>query len=237
MPNNDHTCSALIKRAIDLTGAVFGLVVCTPLMLLIAVFIWIKAGRPILYQESRIGLHQKPFRLYKFRSMKASINKLEASVASGDDMRILPYGHFLRASHLDELPQLYSVLKGDMSLVGPRPYKLSHFERLPETSRRIIASVKPGLTGADSLVFIAEDEALKGVENPEVIYLKYFLPEKVKQQMEYIKTQSNWTDLRIIFDTFRAIFFKSTHPNSIRYLRCLFTNKKRRNEDNSTTRI
>mgnify|MGYP000663214081 CR=1 FL=1 len=87
-------------------------------------------------------------------------------MASGDDARILPFGHFLRASHLDELPQLYSVVKGEMSLVGPRPYKSSHFERLPETSRRIIASVKPGLTGSDSLMFIAEDEALKGVENP-----------------------------------------------------------------------
>jgi len=98
--------------------------------------------------------------------MKASSNKLEASVASGDDARILPFGHFLRASHLDELPQLYSGVKGEMSLVGPRPYKSSHFERLPETSRRIIASVKPGLTGSDSLMFIAEDEALKGAEEP-----------------------------------------------------------------------
>lgn len=228
MLNNKYKYSALIKRTIDLIGAILGLLLCAPAMLLIGVFIWVKAGRPILHQESRIGLHQTQFRLYKFRSMRASSNKLGASVASGDDTRILPFGHFLRTSHLDELPQLYSVLKGDMSLVGPRPYKSSHFERLPETSRQIIASVKPGLTGSDSLIFIAEDEALKGLESPETIYLKYFLPEKAKQQIQYIKTQSSWADLRLILKTLRTMFFKRGHQNSVKFLRRLFEDNHKR---------
>jgi lipopolysaccharide/colanic/teichoic acid biosynthesis glycosyltransferase len=157
--------------------------------------------------------------------MKVSSGKFEASVASGDDARVLPFGHFLRETHLDELPQLYSVLKGNMSLVGPRPYKSSHFESLPEDSSRIIASVKPGLTGLDSLMFIAEDEALKEVKNPEIIYLKYFLPEKAKQQLHYIKIQSNREDVRLIFATLRAMLFRHARHNSVYYLRSLFADK------------
>tara|TARA_R110001592_G_scaffold103298_1_gene291120 strand:+ start:3231 stop:3941 length:711 start_codon:yes stop_codon:yes gene_type:complete len=222
MPEIGLISSAVIKRAIDVSGALFGLIVCAPLMLLIAIFICLKAGRPILYRESRIGLHQKPFRLCKFRSMKANNSKFEVSVVSVDDARILSFGHFLRGSHLDELPQLYSVLKGDMSLVGPRPYKTLHFESLPQASRQIIASVKPGLTGSDSLMFIAEDEALKGLENPEAIYLKFFLPEKAKQQIQYIQTQSNRADLRLILKTFRVIFFRRSHQNSVCYLRSIY---------------
>ena len=221
MPESRHV-SALVKRAIDIVGALGALILCAPLMLLIAIFIWIKAGRPILYRESRIGLHQTPFRLSKFRSMKVSSADLAASVASGDDARILPFGHFLRKSHLDELPQLWHVLKGDMSLVGPRPYKISHFEKLSEASRRTIASVKPGLSGADALLFIAEDEALKGLENPEVVYLERFLPEKAKQQIEYIQTHSIRADLRLILQTLCALFSRRTHQNSIRYLRRLY---------------
>ena len=154
--------------------------------------------------------------------MKTSKGKLDVSVASGDDTRVLSFGHLLRASHLDELPQLYSVLKGDMSLVGPRPYKGSHFERLPKESREIITSVKPGLTGSDSLIFIAEDEALKGLKNPEVIYLNFFLPEKAKQQIQYIQTQNNLTDLRLILKTLQVIFFSATYQKSVHYLRSLF---------------
>ena len=225
MSESSRVYSGLIKRAIDICGALFGLIVCTPLMLLIAMFIWIKAERPIFYREIRIGLQQKPFMLFKFRSMKVQKDRLDASVASGDDQRILSYGHFLRSSHLDELPQLYNVLKGDMSLVGPRPYKSSHFERLPDASRRIIASVKPGLTGLDSLKFIAEDEALAGLENPEYVYLKFFLPEKAKLQIHYIQTHSIRADLLLILETLHAIFFKHAHQKSVRYLRSLFDNK------------
>jgi lipopolysaccharide/colanic/teichoic acid biosynthesis glycosyltransferase len=217
--------SVLSKRAIDIGGTLFGLILCAPLMLLIAIYIKISAGSPIFYHESRIGLNQKPFRLYKFRSMRPNKGHQGASVASGDDLRILPFGHFLRNSHLDELPQLWNVLRGDMSLVGPRPYKPAHFARLPEASRHIIASIKPGLSGVDALLFIAEDEALKGLQNPEAVYLDYFLPEKAKQQIEYIQTQSLRTDLRLILQTLCALFSRRTRQNSIRYLRRLYEDK------------
>lgn len=221
MPESLHL-STISKRAIDIGGALIGLILSAPIMLLISLLIWIKAGRPILYRESRIGLNQKPFRLYKFRSMASGNGYHEASVASGDDVRILSFGHFLRNTHLDELPQLWHVLKGDMSLIGPRPYKPAHFQRLAEASRHIIASVKPGLSGADALLFIAEDEALKGLENPEAVYLDYFLPEKAKQQIEYIQTQSIRRDLRLIAQTLCALYSRRTRQNSIRYLRRLY---------------
>jgi len=226
MLENKRIFSAVLKRAIDIFGAIVGFLFCMPVILLIVVFIWLKAGRPIFYSESRVGMYQKPFRLYKLRSMEASRSRSEASVVSGDDARVLWFGHFLRESHLDELPQLYSVLKGDMSLVGPRPYKPSHFERLSSDSRQIISSVRPGLTGSDSLIFIAEDEALKGLENPEAVYLKFFLPDKVEQQIQYIQTRSNLRDLRLILATLCAIFFRHTRRKSVRYLRSLFADKR-----------
>ena len=225
MPENERTISAALKRFIDVLGATVGLLLCAPLMLLMVIFIWINAGSPVLYRESRIGLHQKPFQLFKLRSMKISKNESGASVASGDDQRVLSFGHFLRESHLDELPQLYSVLKGDMSLVGPRPYKASHFKRFSPDFRQIISSVKPGLTGSDSLIFIAEDQALKGLDNPEAVYLQCILPEKAKEQIKYIQTQSNLKDLRLILATLRAIFFRNTRRKSVCYLRSLFADK------------
>lgn len=211
-----------LKRTMDVCGAVIGLLLCAPLMLMIGIIVALKAGRPILYRENRIGLHQTPFMLYKFRTMKTAHQEQGATVASSDDTRILPYGHVLRESHLDELPQLWNVLKGDMSLIGPRPYKPSHFDRLSETSRQIITSVRPGLSGADSLTFIAEDEALRGLENPEAAYLDYILPEKVNHQIDYIENQSIRKDLLILLQTLKALVFGHTTGKSVNYLRSLF---------------
>lgn len=217
--------SPTLKRTMDICGALIGLLLCAPLMLLIAIVVGIKAGRPVLYREDRIGLNQSTFTLYKFRSMNSDQHQKGASVASSDDVRILPYGHFLRETHLDELPQLWSVLKGDMSLVGPRPYKPLHFETLPDASQQIITSVRPGLTGPDSLAFIAEDEALAGLENPEAMYLEYILPEKVALQIEYIQSQSIRKDVLIILQTLQAIVFGHTAGKSVHFIQNLFQQK------------
>ncbi len=211
----------MLKRGIDIIGALFGLTICAPLIVFLMCMIWLKGGRPILYREYRIGLHQQTFQLIKFRTMALPSSNQDSTVAGGDDPRILTYGHFLRRSHLDELPQLWHVLKGEMSLVGPRPYKISHFERLPETTRKIICSVKPGLTGSDALIFIAEDEALKGKNDPEALYLSYLLPAKATLQTHAIQTRNIRKDLCVLILSGYAIFSCKTKRRSITYLQSL----------------
>lgn len=205
----------------DVLGATIALLLFAPLILLIALMLRLSAGAPVLYQETRIGRLQKPFTLYKFRSMKRDGDASFSTVAASDDARVHTLGHFLRRTHLDELPQLFNVLRGDMSLVGPRPYKPEHFDHLSEADRRLIVSVRPGLTGSDALLFIAEDSALCGHENPERLYLKYFLPEKARLQGLYVQSRSVGCDLRILAQTLVQLFSRTKKLRSLDYLTSL----------------
>ena len=202
-------------------GATLALLLVAPLMLLIALVLRLNASAPVLYQEARIGRQQKPFTLYKFRSMKRDGDASSSTVAASDDVRVHSLGRFLRRSHLDELPQLFNVLRGDMSLVGPRPYKPEHFEHLSDADRRLIVSVRPGLTGTDALRFIAEDSALCGQDNPERLYLTFFLPEKARLQGLYVQSRSFGLDLRILAQTLVQWCSGRTRRESIRFLNSL----------------
>lgn len=214
MPNYQ----AGLKRVMDLLGATLGLLLFSPLMFLIAMILRLSAGAPVLYQETRIGRHQTPFALYKFRSMKLDGDASSSTVAASDDPRVHALGRFLRGSHLDELPQLCNVLRGDMSLVGPRPYKPEHFDHLSDTEKRLIVSVRPGVTGTDALHFIAEDSALIGQNDPERLYLKFFLPEKARLQCLYVQSRSIGLDLRILAQTLAQWFSGRARRESIHSL-------------------
>lgn len=205
----------------DILGAIIALLLFSPLMFLIALVLRLSAGAPVLYQETRIGRLQNSFTLYKFRSMKMDGDASTSTVAASDDTRVHALGRFLRDSHLDELPQLFNVLRGDMSLVGPRPYKPEHFHHLSEADRQLLVSVRPGLTGTDALCFIAEDSALSGHDNPERLYLTYFLPEKARLQCLYVQSCSIGLDLCILAQTLVQLFSRTKKLRSLDYLTSL----------------
>lgn len=225
---------AELKRAMDLLGAALILLICAPLMLLIALLLRVSAGAPILHRELRVGQHEKPFALYKFRSMTVDGDASSSTVATSDDHRVHRLGRWLRRTHLDELPQLFNVLRGEMSLVGPRPYKPEHFDYLSEADQRCIVSVRPGLTGTDALHFIAEDTALNGQENPEQLYLSFFLPEKARLQCLYVQSRSLGRDLQILVRTMVLLFSGRAKHESIHALHCLLPTRPSTQDQNRT---
>lgn len=204
------------KGIVDGLLALLGLIVCVPLMLLIAVLILITDGRPIVFQEYRLGRGQQPFMLYKFRTLTVGLEG--PLVAPGDDPRIHPIGRVLRRYHLDELPQLINVVRGDMSLVGPRPMKPEHGQLVKSITLARLLSVKPGLTGPDALAFIAEDDCLTGHSAAATLYAHYLLPEKIRCQLAYIDQQSFWLDLGWLYRTLRDVFAPTTYQRSLQNL-------------------
>lgn len=163
----------------------------------------------ILYKSTRIGKNGKPFVMYKFRTMIEGADSSGVWSTSEDDPRITKVGKILRATKLDELPQIINVLKGEMEICGPRPEVPEFVNKMTEEERRVILSIKPGMTDLASLWDINESARLKGQENPDEYYEKYIWPEKKKLQIEYIKTKSLWLDTKIIVKTiFRILFGK-----------------------------
>ncbi len=157
---------------------------------------------PIFYRGERTGLHGKPFRIFKFRTMVVDAEKLGASSTSDDDARITRIGKFLRRYKLDELPQLINVLTGDMSLVGPRP-EVKKFTDLYTDEEKSILSVKPGITDWASIWNPDEGAMLAGSTDPDRDYLEKIRPQKIRLQLKYVRERSFWTDIRIILLTLK----------------------------------
>ncbi|HRZ40558.1 MAG TPA: exopolysaccharide biosynthesis polyprenyl glycosylphosphotransferase [Candidatus Omnitrophota bacterium] len=183
------------KRILDIAAGVLGLVVLSPLFLLTAVLIKLTSKGPIFYTQVRVGKDGVPFKMYKFRTMRTDAEMGTGAVwAKENDDRIIPVGRFLRKAHIDEIPQFLNILKGDMSLIGPRPERPEFVKKLslqiPDYEKRL--RVKPGLTGL-AQVWHRYDETLADVRK------------KVKYDLMYIKKVCLWTDLRIFFRTFRVV--------------------------------
>jgi lipopolysaccharide/colanic/teichoic acid biosynthesis glycosyltransferase len=210
---------AALKRAMDLLLSIAGVLLLLPLLLAIALAILLLDGRPVIFAERRMGYGLTLFTLYKFRTLNES--NLSSSVATSDDPRLTVSGGFLRRWHLDELLQLANVIRGEMSLVGPRPMKPSHAKTLPEETLSILLSVKPGLTGPASLMFMAEDNALSGYEDVESLYLTYVLPAKAACQLEYVHNYSLLLDLKLIMQTMRDILSARAYAVSQEKVRSL----------------
>jgi len=193
-----------MKRAFDFAVSLFGLIVLSPLFLIISLGIISDDKSPVLFKQRRVGKDGKLFLLYKFRSMKISESLLQEDFEPGNTSRITKFGRFLRRTKLDELPQLYNVLKGEMSLVGPRPEVEKWINVYPERWKRVL-SVKPGLTDNASIEYLNEESLLAGSENPEKSYKEIILPRKLELYKDYVENSSFYNDLKIICKTLLCI--------------------------------
>ena len=187
-----------IKRIFDICAAIFGLVFLSPLFLVIIILIKIRMPGPAFFTQFRVGKDAIIFKLIKFRTM--IINHGGSSISIKAEIRITQLGTILRKYKLDELPQLWNVLKGDMSLVGPRP-DVSGYADLLKGDDRLLLTIKPGLTGAASLKYSNEEELLALQEDPIKFNDEVLYPEKVRINNNYIKNWSFWLDVKIILFT------------------------------------
>ena len=194
-----------MKRLFDILSASVVLLLFSPLLLLIACIIQCGSKGGIFYRQERIGKNGKIFRLYKFRTMRPNSDKGSLITIGGRDQRITKEGYFLRKYKLDELPQLINILKGEMSVVGPRPEVKKYVDLYTETQRKVL-DVKPGLTDWASISYIDENVILGKSPNPEKTYIEEIMPAKLALNLKYIEEISLLTDLKIIFLTFFKIF-------------------------------
>ena len=189
----------MLKRVFDIISSLMVLLIIFPLLILISILIKLDSKGQIFYYQKRIGLNGKEFNLYKFRTMKPGSDK-KGLLTVGNDSRITRVGSFLRKSKLDELPQLFNIITGDMSVVGPRPETPNYVELYNEEQRKVL-NIKPGLTDYASLEFINENELLAKHDNPEKVYIETIMPQKLRLNLKYIQDQNFLLDLKIIFRT------------------------------------
>ena len=188
-----------MKYLFDRTASLFGLLLLWPALLIVALLIRMKMpGGPVIFTQHRVGRDGRLFTMYKFRSMTVSHSGSSVSVAG--ESRITPLGAKLRKYKLDELPELWNVLKGDMSFVGPRPDVPGYADKLEGDDRRMLL-LKPGITGPASLKYRDEEELLAEQENPQKYNDEVLFPDKVRINIEYLDNWSFWNDIKIIIYT------------------------------------
>jgi len=200
------------KRIFDVISSISGLIILSPLILIISILVKTTSKGPIIYKGIRVGLHGKPFKMFKFRSMVENADKIGGSSTAGDDPRLTETCKFLRRHKLDEIPQLINVLKGDMSLVGPRPEVQYYVDTMTEEEKNTILSTKPGITDWASIWDLHEEEVLRGSNNPEKDYLEKILPEKIRLQIKYVNERTFFKDISIIFSTIFRVFKQPKRP-------------------------
>jgi lipopolysaccharide/colanic/teichoic acid biosynthesis glycosyltransferase len=193
-----------LKRILDLLVSAVLIVLLMPALILIAVIIFLTSGFPIFFYQERVGKDWKPFKIIKFRTMIKDADKTGPGITSFCDERITNAGKFLRKYKLDELPQLFNVLKGDMSLIGPRPELLRYINIYKEDYSAIL-NIKPGITDYASIKFRNEELLLAKV-NPEEIYTNQILPSKIILNKRYLDEIGFVTDVKILFGTVKGIF-------------------------------
>ena len=188
----------MIKRLFDIVASFFGLILLSPVLLTVAILIKIRMPGPVFFRQIRAGRLGKPFTIYKFRTMTLNHNGNTISVKG--ESRITPIGAVLRKHKLDELPELWNVLKGDMSFVGPRPDMPKYASRLAGKERQIL-ELRPGITGPATLIYDNEEEILASVSDPQKHNDEILWPDKVRINLEYYKNHSLKGDLKIILQT------------------------------------
>ena len=195
-----------VKRLFDIAFASCGIVTCGPLMVVIAVAIKFTQGGPVIYRGKRTGRHGKPFPIFKFRSMVPNAENIGGSTTGKNDPRVTKLGGFLRRFKLDELPQFVNVLKGDMSVVGPRPEVPEYTNRYSTDEVRIL-SLRPGITDLASLEF-SDLQSIVGVENADETFRQQVLPRKNQLRLKYVDEQSFFGDISIILRTVTVVASK-----------------------------
>jgi lipopolysaccharide/colanic/teichoic acid biosynthesis glycosyltransferase len=192
----------LAKRSVDLSIAVIALIVLSPLMLLLAAAVRRSSPGPILFRQRRVGRDGIPFLIFKFRSMRPEAGG--PAITAAGDARITPIGRWMRRGKLDELPQLFNVLRGEMSLVGPRP-EVPHYVDLYTAEQRRVLSVRPGITGPGQVRFCDEERLLAAQADPEAYYVSTLLPAKLAIDLEYVGRPSLIRDLALLAQTAIAL--------------------------------
>jgi lipopolysaccharide/colanic/teichoic acid biosynthesis glycosyltransferase len=195
----------MAKRLFDVFCAGLGLLLLSPLWILVAIWIKLDSPGPVLFRQERVGRFGQPFFIHKFRSMRVDAPALGPQITVGDDPRITRSGRFLRASKIDELPQLWDVFRGAMSLVGPRPEVPRYVALYTPEQRELVLSVRPGITDPASLQFRHESEILARAADPEREYVEVILPAKLRIAGDYVRHASVWGDLRLILATLGAL--------------------------------
>ena len=198
--------SKVVKRVLDFSLALVMLIPASIVMIPLAIWVKLDSPGPVIYRAIRGGYKNKPFYIMKFRSMVVDADKSGGCTALNDD-RVTKAGKIMRRLKLDELPQLFNILKGDMSFVGPRPELLLYTTQYTK-EQECIMWVRPGITDRSSIVYIAQDEIV-GTENPVENFEKYILPEKNRLRVEYAKNQSFLLDMQLFFETIGGVFGKA----------------------------
>ena len=197
------------KRIFDLTGAMFLLVLLFPIFIIVSMLVKLSSVGPVFYFQERVGRSGRAFRIVKFRSMVVGADRKGPGITSSRDARITRIGRVLRNFKLDELPQLWNVIKGDMSLVGPRP-ELPIYVANYDQRQMAVLSVRPGITDNASIEFRWEEDLLSGSATPEAYYLETILPQKIKLNLSYLAQMSFGHDVRILCDTVTSILMART---------------------------
>lgn len=193
-----------MKRIFDVIASGLGLIVLSPLFLILAIWIKLDSQGPVFYRQVRVGYKNKDFRIFKFRSMRVGADKGSLVTIGGRDPRVTRSGYWIRKFKLDELPQLINVFIGDMSLVGPRP-EVRHYVDYWTPEQMHVLDVRPGITDPASIKFRNENELMEQAEDPEKYYIEVIMQEKIKLYLEYVDNHSFWGDIGLIFKTFWTI--------------------------------
>lgn len=203
---NPSEDGSMAKRLVDIILSSLALLISAPLFLIVALLIKLDSPGPVFFRGVRIGRFGKPFRIFKFRTMIADGDKIGPTSTPADDPRITRVGIFLKKYNLDELPQLSNVLKGEMSIVGPRPQVPWAVELYTEEEKAIL-TVRPGITDWATIWVRDEGEILRGSADPDKDYLEKVWPEKRRLQLEYVRNQSLWIDFQIMLKTVKTHLF------------------------------
>lgn len=191
------------KRAFDVAASLAGLVVLSPVFAAVAIAVLVDSGAPVLFRQERVGRGGVPFTIHKFRTMRPAAG---TRITAGGDPRITRVGAFLRRTKLDELPQIWDVLRGAMSFVGPRPEVPDMLARYPADARERMLSVRPGITDLATLEFRDEEAILAGAEDVERVYLEEVVPRKLALSLDYVDRRSFALDMAILGRTIAALF-------------------------------
>ena len=193
-----------MKRLFDIVASGLGLIVLSPLFIILAIWIKLDSKGPVFYRQVRVGYKNKDFRIFKFRSMRVGADKGSLVTIGGHDPRVTRSGYFIRKFKFDELPQLINVFFGDMSLVGPRP-EVRHYVNYWTPEQMHVLDVRPGITDPASIKFRNENELMEQADDPEKYYIEVIMQEKIKLYLEYVQKHSFLYDIGLIFKTFFVI--------------------------------
>jgi lipopolysaccharide/colanic/teichoic acid biosynthesis glycosyltransferase len=198
----------MLKRFFDFSASAISIALIWPILLLISIWIKLDSKGPVFFRQERVGLHGKTFRIFKFRTMTVDAERKGLQLTVGSDHRVTRAGRLLRKTKLDELPQLFDVLIGNMSIVGPRPEVPKYIAQYPADIREMVLSVRPGITDRASIEFRNENEILSNSSDPEKSYINEVLPIKQKYYLDYVTNNSLLGDIKIIIDTALAVITK-----------------------------